>query len=129
MSVELLWRRYAATWSLEDRSRSGQLRACVVGDVVYADPNGVVEGVTALSDYMAAFQHSVPGAAFDIVAVLHHHDRSLARWRLRGADGTVLQTGASAATHAPDGRLHTINGFFDDDIAEPPADQNHRAVR
>lgn len=114
MSVELLWRRYAETWSLEDPARPSQLRACVIGDVVYADPNGVLVGVDALSDYMAAFQQSVPGAAFDIVAVLHHHDRSLARWRLCGADGTVLQTGASAATHAPDRRLHTINGFFDD---------------
>jgi hypothetical protein len=120
MSAELLWRRNAATWSLDACSRLSELDSCMVADVTYTDPNGIVEGVSALSDYMAAFQNSIPDAAFEIVAVLHHHDHSLARWRLRGPEGAVLQTGTSAATHAPDGRLHTITGFFDDSTAGQP---------
>jgi hypothetical protein len=114
MSVEQLWRRYAAVWSRDESERSSDLSTCVVDDVSYTDPTGTVDGVGALSDYMEAFQKSVPGGAFEIVAVQHHHDRSLTRWRLRGADGAVLQTGSSAASHAADGRMHTICGFFDD---------------
>ena len=114
MSIELLWDRYAATWSLDDDSRPGEIGACVADDVVYADPSGVVQGRDELSGYMAAFRRSVPDGEFEIVAVLHHHDRSLARWRLRGAGGSILQTGTSTATHTPDGRLSTINGFFDE---------------
>jgi hypothetical protein len=113
MSVEQLWHRYAATWSLDEQTRPGELGACVADGVVYADPNGVVEGANALSAYMSAFRQQAPGAAFDIVAVQHHHDRSLARWQLCAADGQVLQTGTSSATHAADGRLDTVNGFFD----------------
>jgi hypothetical protein len=119
MSVELLWRRYAAAWSRDEHARPDELRACLVDDVGYADPDRVVEGAGALSDYMAQFQKNIPGAAFEIVAVLHHHDRSLARWRLRGADGTVLLTGTSAAVHAADGRLRLVSGFFGDAPAAP----------
>jgi len=127
MSIEVLWRRYAASWSLDEHARPDELRACVADDVVYADPQGVVEGADALSAYMAAFQSSVPGGAFEIAGLLHHHDRSLARWRLRGADGAVVQTGTSAAMHNPDGRLHTISGFFDDTV-EGPADHAGQAA-
>jgi ketosteroid isomerase-like protein len=113
MPVELLWHRYAVTWSLDDEARPAQLATCLAADVTYTDPHGTLDGIGALSDYMAAFQHNTPGAAFEIDTVRHHHDRSLATWHLRDAHGTVLATGTSTATHTPDGRLHTITGFFD----------------
>ena len=114
MDVEQLWRRYSATWFLPPEERSIELPACVTEDVSYLDPMAPAEGIDGLSEYMEGFRHAVPGARFEIIDVRHHHDRSLARWQLRAADGNVAQTGTSAANHATDGRLAQITGFFDE---------------
>lgn len=116
MTTEALWQRYAATWSLAAADRATELPGCVTRDVTCCDPNGPVEGRQALSGYMGAFHASVPGRAFRIRSVLHHHDRSLARWALHGPDGGILQTGTSFGVVADGGRLAAITGFFD-----PPA--------
>lgn len=111
MTPETLWQRYAAIWSLVDEARAGELAACLADDASYCDPNGLVEGRAALSAYMAGFQRSVPGAAFHIHAVQHHHARTLAHWTLIGADGSTLQSGTSFGLLAADGRLRAITGF------------------
>jgi hypothetical protein len=80
--------------------------------VTYCDPNGLLAGRAALSDYMSRFQADAPGGHFQIRSILHHHGRSLANWSLNGADGSVLQTGTSFGTLAEDGRLRAISGFF-----------------
>lgn len=113
MTLETLWDRYAAAWSLDAASRADELAACVAHDIAYCDPNGVIEGRDALSKYMHAFRESVPGGSFLITSVRHHHDRSLALWKLTGPAGQELQTGASAAFHDHDGRLKAVTGFFD----------------
>jgi hypothetical protein len=113
MTVEELWERYAATWSLPDDRRDKQLAAVAAAGVTYSDPASEVAGLDALSRYMAGFQASVPGGAFSIRAVRHHHGRSLAHWSLIGPNEQVLQTGSSFALHADDGRLQAVTGFFD----------------
>jgi SnoaL-like domain len=112
MTATALWQRYAGIWSLPADAREDELRACVVEDVVYCDPNGVVAGLTSLSGYMGGFQASVPGGRFQILSVLDHHDRMLAHWRLVGPDDRHLQSGVSFALVANDGRLKSISGFF-----------------
>jgi SnoaL-like domain len=112
MTPTVLWQRYAAIWSLPAEARDGELKACVAEDVVYCDPNGTVDGSSSLSDYMGGFQTSVPGGRFRIVSVLDHHDRTLAHWSLVAADDRLLQSGASFALVAQDGRLKAISGFF-----------------
>lgn len=113
MTPEFLWQRYARIWSSEAVTRTSELEACLAEACVYCDVNGVQQGRKALSRYMGGFQESVKNANFEILSVLHHHDRMLAEWRLVGADGAVLQTGRSFATVAGDGRLQNITGFFD----------------
>ena len=76
------------------------------------DPNGIRNGRVELSGYMNGFQQSVPGGSFRIIEVVAHNGRSLAHWALEGADGAILQLGASFATHDNEGRLKQINGFF-----------------
>jgi hypothetical protein len=112
MTADRPWDRYAATWSLDPAARASELPACVTGDVSYCDPNGLLQGQQALSDYMADFQDSVPGGSFAIRSVLHHHDRSMARWTLRGPDGHALQTGTSFGLLASEGRLQAITGVL-----------------
>ena len=112
MSPETLWNRYAAIWSSDADTRMGELSVCLTDDVTYCDPNGVIEGCTALSAYMGGFQQSVPGATFRIRSVVHHHDRTLAHWTLHGPSDDPLQTGTSFGLLADDGKLRSISGFF-----------------
>ncbi|MDB5555270.1 MAG: hypothetical protein JWL86_5254 [Rhizobium sp.] len=112
MTAEVIWKRYAATWSLGDEQRKGELAACLANDATYCDPNGLIEGPDELSGYMRQFQNGAPEARFEIGSVLHHHGRSIANWTLRGPGGGALQTGTSFATLAADGRLQDISGFF-----------------
>ena len=114
MKPEFLWKRYGRIWSSEPAARATELEACLVDDCTYCDMNGLLEGREALSDYMGGFQQNVKGGTFEIVSVIHHHDRMLAEWRLLGSDGGVLQTGRSFATVSADGRLQNISGFFDE---------------
>lgn len=112
MTPDTLWRRYAASWSSDAGQRQSELAACLADDATYCDPNGLLSGRAALSDYMGQFQASVPGGRFQIRSVLHHNDRSLADWSLLGADGGVLQEGTSFGALTEDGRLRAISGFF-----------------
>jgi hypothetical protein len=116
MLLDLLWTRYAATWSLATDDRLEELAACLTDDVTYCDPEETVTGRAALSDYMGQFQGAFPGTRFQIESSLHHHDRTLASWTLRGPENELYQKGTSYAVIAEDGRLHAITGFF-----EPPA--------
>ncbi len=112
MNPDALWARYAAVWSLDAEARPQELAACLADDVTYCDPNGLIEGQPALSAYMGAFQQGVPGGAFRIRDVVHHHGRTLAHWTLHGPDGAALQAGVSFGLLSSDGRLRTITGFF-----------------
>ncbi|MGR9307929.1 nuclear transport factor 2 family protein [Rhizobium leguminosarum] len=112
MTPEALWNRYAAIWSLDADAREPEMRACLADEVTYCDPNGAIAGRAGLSAYMAGFKESMPGGRFKILSVLHHNDRSLARWALRHEDERVLQTGTSFGAIS-DGRFGAITGFFD----------------
>lgn len=113
MTPEFLWDRYASIWSSEPAVRAQELAACLADECSYCDANGLIEGRAALSAYMGGFQQTVKGGKFEILSVIHHHDRMLAEWRLLGPGGAVLQTGRSFAIVAGDGRLRSITGFFD----------------
>lgn len=121
MKTDVLWKRYATSWSLPEEERLQELSACLAAEVIYCDPNGLIEGRQALSIYMGQFQQSAPGSHFAIESVLSHHHRSLANWSLHGTDGRILQTGMSFAVHSADGRLQTITGFFSPAKEEQPA--------
>ena len=122
MMPDLLWQRYARIWSSEPTVRTTELEACLADGCSYCDINGRIEGREALSDYMGEFQQRVRGGKFEISSVIHHHDRTLAEWKLVGPDGAVLQTGRSFATVASDGRLMNITGFFDAGNKARPAE-------
>jgi hypothetical protein len=112
MDAETLWSRYAKIWSSDPDRRESELQDCLADDATYCDPNGPLSARSALSDYMGGFQKSVPGGRFEIIQVVAHNGRSLARWALLGADDAILQLGASFALHDDQGRLQSISGFF-----------------
>ncbi len=112
MTPDKLWNRYSAIWSSDGETRLKELSVCLAPQATYCDPNGLIDSTAGLSDYMGQFQKSAPGARFEIQSVLHHHDRTLANWKLVGADRNVLQIGTSFGLLDEEHRLLTISGFF-----------------
>lgn len=72
MTPDALWKRYSAIWTISDAAvRQAELAACLADDATYCDPNGLIKGHQALSEYMAGFQQSVPpGSKFQVHALL-----------------------------------------------------------
>jgi hypothetical protein len=62
MTPDALWTRYAKIWSANAEVRIGELAACLADDVTYCDPNGLIEGRSALSAYMEGFQQQATRA-------------------------------------------------------------------
>ena len=112
MTETELWRGYAETWSAPESDRSRRLLGQVAEHVCYRDPQAEVKGLDGLSSYMGGFQSTFPGHRFEIIEVIAHHGRSLARWRLLDAEGKVAWAGTSSAVHDQTGRLLEITGFF-----------------
>ncbi len=111
------WDRYTKSWREKEVSEKKALfEASLESGCVYTDPLMRCEGWEELAAYMASFNEQFPGAYFHTVEFYAHHDRSAARWEMRGADEQVLDVGISYAEYTKDGRLAAMTGFF-----KPPA--------
>ena len=110
--AELLWKRYAASWSMAPAARLLRLAETVSPEVTYTDPHVSLAGIADFSDYMAGFQANMPGARFAIREAFDHHGRSLSHWQMLAADNAVMATGTSFAELATDGKFAHITGFF-----------------
>ena len=83
---------------------------------VYTDPLTQAKGHDELVAYMLQFHRQIPGGHFVTEYFLAHHDRGIAKWTMRAADGSVLGDGISYGEYDAEGRLVAMTGFF-----EPPA--------
>lgn len=116
IDYRVVWESYAAIWKLE--GATAKRAACeepLSPECVYVDPLAQLSGWDELVGYMVEFHKQIPGGHFVTTDFLAHHGRSLAHWNMVGGDGTVLGVGASFGAYSEDGKLLTMNGFF-----EPP---------
>jgi hypothetical protein len=81
-----------------------------------AEPT-LAAGRAALSDIIAAFQRSHPGARFRCSAPQVLHEAMRFTWTLLRPDGVALARGTDFSELAADGRIRRVYGF----IGEPPA--------
>jgi len=108
------WERYAAIWKLEgEQAKRDQCGVALAKDVVYTDPLTRRTGYDELVAYMLEFHQQVPGGHFVTQQFWAHHGRSVARWNMVTADGSVAGEGVSYAEHGADGKLTSMTGFFD----------------
>lgn len=108
------WDTYAAAWGpLTSEARALALATSVDPENRYRDPLMETKGHQELSAYMALFQKETPGGHFETTWFLSHHDRSIAKWNMLGADGAVLGTGISYAVYGSSGLLTEEAGFFE----------------
>jgi hypothetical protein len=108
------WETYVSAW--KETSGDGK-RAALIASVapacVYRDPLTQADGHDALIAYMLGFHQQVPGGHFETTYFLAHHDRSIAKWRMRSGDGTVVGEGVSYGEYDAHGKLSAMTGFFD----------------
>lgn len=112
------WETYVSSWKAPSANeKQSALELSASADCVYRDPLASTTGYEGLVKYMLAFHQQVPGGYFETTWFLAHHDRSIAKWNMRGSDGAILGEGVSYGEYGQDGRLVTMTGFFD----APPA--------
>lgn len=105
---------WASAWSEPDERRRLELLGRAAAPAcAYMDPNTELTGHAAISDYMAGFQASAPGARFVTTGFKTHHDRCIVQWNMVDAGGAVLSPGCSAGTFDAQQRLVQMVGFFD----------------
>ena len=109
---------YCAAWNSVDRAdRERLLARAWAPDGIYSDPEPTLAaGRAALSDTIAAFQRTHPGARFRCSAPQAHHGAMRVTWILLGPDGVELAHGMDFSELATDGRIRRVVGFF----GEPP---------
>lgn len=105
---------WAMAWSEPDeKQRLDLLGLAAAPACTYMDPNTELKGHAAISDYMAGFQATAPGARFVTTEFRTHHDFCCLHWNMVGGDGKVLSPGVSAGMFDAQGRLLQMVGFFD----------------
>lgn len=113
-SFEDTWETYAAAWKAETAAEKQALfERCLDPSCVYTDPLQQTRGWAALIDYMLDFHQQIPGGHFVTRYFLAHHDVSIARWEMRGGDGSPLGDGISYGVYNPQGLLVGMTGFFE----------------
>ncbi len=112
---------YCAAWGIADPAARGHLLARVFADDgVYSDPSPTLAtGRAGLSNVIAGFQRSNPGALFRCSAPQTHHSFMRMSWTLVSRDGAPLMRGVDFIDLAPDGRIQRVVGFFGDPPAAP----------
>lgn len=110
---ESTWETYVASWKAPSNEEKRVLyEKALSPECVYTDTLTQTHGWDELLAYMQEFHEQFPGGYFVTVEFAAHHDRSLARWELRGADGGVLGDGTSYGEYDSRGKLVSMNGFF-----------------
>jgi hypothetical protein len=109
-----VWETYVRSWKVATAAEKRALfEASLSAECVYRDPLVRAEGWDALVAYMLAFHKQVPGGHFVTQQFITYGDRSVARWEMQGAGGSVLGDGISYAEYADDGKILTMMGFFE----------------
>jgi len=107
--------RYVGAWNETDAARRrGAIATCWSETGRYVDPIAAVEGRDGLDALIAAMQQRFPGHHLRRTGPVDaHHDRLRFAWELLTPAGTALFKGVDFVVTAPDGRLDSVTGFFD----------------
>lgn len=105
---------YFRIWNTQDRNeRIDGLKRLVAQDVRFRDAYGCVVGCEELDTHIGAVQQFMPGLnlALDGDAV-QCQGTAMARWVATRQDGTEAAHGTNLFHFTPDGRIHSIVGFW-----------------
>jgi hypothetical protein len=114
------WEHYVASWKAESiQDKRALFERCLAPECVYTDPLTRAEGYDELLAYMANFHRQVPGGHFVTLEFVFHHGRSMAKWQMVSAGGSVIGDGVSYGEYDDTNRLIVMTGFFETPATEP----------
>lgn len=108
------WEKYTSTWKMTDKAaRLAMFSEVLANHAVYTDP--LVQATTweELIAYMENFHQQVPGGHFVTTSFLSHHQKSIANWEMKTGENVTVGTGTSYGEYDDQGRLVSMNGFFE----------------
>lgn len=112
--AEKLWEIYTSSWKVSSEVEKRNIFAsCLTEDCRYTDPHCQTSGWDELAAYMLDFHTQVPGGHFETYYFQSHHDRCIAKWKMKAGDGTELGDGVSVGEFDINGLLKSMTGFFD----------------
>ena len=106
---------YFGAWCEADpEKRRPLIDKCWSDGGIYVDPMADVAGRDGLEATIAGFHAQMPGASIVLNGPIdEHHGRIRFPWALKAADGSIPIKGIDVGQLAPDGRLASILGFWD----------------
>ena len=111
---------FIAAWNTDgEGERLDLLRSCCAPDAVFVSPQGAIEGISALSDAIAAFRRASPRAVVVAGPAYAHHGFARLRWETRWNDGREPLCGDDFMELDTVGRITRVVSF--DGAAEEPA--------
>lgn len=116
---EALWDDWFAAWAETDAARRDAVLARrLADDATYRDVHTDSRGRAGVSAWIAQCQTLFPGVR--VVRdgdVLNSRGSLLVRWRVTGADGAVLARGTNFGRLTADGRLQSVDAFWEQTAA------------
>lgn len=105
--------RYLAAWRARERDQiRSSIDDCLSPDIVWCDPNYLIEGREAVVEMIVEFHKQVPDAALALTsAVDAHHGRYRYEWMVSSGDRPLIR-GLDVALVGSDGLIVRIDGFF-----------------
>ncbi|WP_035056322.1 nuclear transport factor 2 family protein [Andreprevotia chitinilytica] len=108
------WEKYTATWKMTNQAdRLAVFSDVLAENAVYTDPLVQAKSWNELIAYMENFHQQIPGGHFVTTYFLAHHQKSIANWEMKTADNITIGTGTSYGEYNDQGKLISMNGFFE----------------
>lgn len=100
-------------WNEKDRAKvRGHLDTALAPNVVFADPNYLVEGIDAFEEMVLEFHEKYPISTCEHTSGLdHHHNRYRYKW-LVSVNGTPALPGMDVVEIDNNGQVIRVDGFF-----------------
>ena len=109
-----IWEIYTSSWKAATSKEKQELfEQSLTSNCTYRDPLEVTHGWDALISYMLEFHKMIPGGHFITREFKSHNNRSIAEWNMCSGDGTIVGNGISYGEYNEEGKLTSMNGFFD----------------
>ena len=111
---KLIWETYTSAWKVETVEQKLEIfKHCLAQDAIYTDPLAQTHGWDELTAYMLEFHQQIAGGYFETNYFLAHHDKSIAKWDMKAANGTIIGEGISYGQYNANGKLVAMTGFYE----------------
>ena len=112
--LKTTWEKYTSTWKMTGKAeRLAMFSEVLAENAVYTDPLVQARTWEDLIAYMEDFHQQIPGGHFVITSFLSHHQKSIANWEMKTGDSVTVGTGVSYGEYDDQGKLLSMNGFFE----------------